>query len=133
MPPEAESPPAVVEGPRSRFATPAIRVRTSMPVPAGVGREVFFTDFAFALAFFFVAVAPVLAAAFRVAFLPAAFFAVPFLAGLLRDDFWLTFLLDFLPELLPELLAAFVFLPEARAAMLEFPSRCWFFGLRGRA
>ena len=129
MPPEAESPPAVVEGPRSRFATPAIRVCTSMPVPAGTGREAFFTDFAFELAFFFVAFAPVFAAAFFVAFLPAAFFAVPFLAGLFRVGF----LLDFLLELLLEFLAAFDFLPEVRAAMLDFPSRSWFFDVRARA
>lgn len=36
MPPEADSPPAVVLGPSSRWATPRMRVRTSSPVPAGV-------------------------------------------------------------------------------------------------
>ena len=112
MPPEAELPPPVVEGPRSRFATPAIRVRTSMPVPAGAGRAAFFTDFAVELAFFFVA------------FFADFFFVVlaaAFLAGLFLADFF------------AELLAAFDFLPDLRAAMLDFPSRSWFFDLRAAA
>jgi hypothetical protein len=30
-------------------------------------------------------------------------------------------------------LAAFDFLPDVRAAMLDFPSRSWLFGVRARA
>ena len=115
MPPEAETPPDVVEGPRSRFATPAIRVRTSIPELAGTGRA----------AFFFVAFAPGFDAAFFFVVLPLAFFAGLFFAGLFLVAVLVAFLVDFL--------AAFDFLPEVRAAMLDFPSRSWFFDVRARA
>ena len=39
MPPEAETPPDVVEGPRSRFATPAIRVRTIAELREQAGED----------------------------------------------------------------------------------------------
>ena len=129
MPPEAETPPDVVEGPRSRFEMPLRRVCTSTPKPAGAGLAGAFTgrdleaDFAFvvlrgAAAFFFVPFALDFAEAFFAElFLREVFFVEPFFAEL----FFVA------------LLADFAFLPEARAAILDFPSRSWLFDVRERA
>lgn len=127
MPPEAELPPEVVEGPRSRFEMPTSRVCTRVPEPAGAvvagraaaffaGRALEVVDLrgaaAFAVAFFFVPFALAFGADFLLVDFPAAFFAELFFV---------------------DLLAAFDFLPEARAAILDFPSRSWWFDVRARA
>ena len=84
MPPEADSPWAVVVGPSRRFATPSRRVCTSSPVPAGTGRGF---EAGFALAFAVVAVrgaalrAVVLAAATALLLLVTALTFRPALSG----------------------------------------------------
>ena len=131
MPPEAETPPDVVEGPSSRFAMPWRRVWTRRPVPAGVGLAAALTgraleadlavvDFRGAAAFFFVVFLLDLAVAFFADFFVVDFFAEPFFAELFCFALF-------------ALLADFDFLPEARAAILDFPSRSWLFDVRERA
>lgn len=143
MPPEADSPEAVVVGPSRRLATPSRRVCTSSPVPAGAGRD-FAADFAEvalrgAAAFFFVVFAGALFAEvffganfFAVVFFATAFFAeeAGFFAGFafavaffvvpaadfLLLDFLLDFLFDFLPDVLLEPRAAIWILPFALRA-----------------
>lgn len=79
-----------------------------MPEPAGAALTGAFAAVDFrGAAFFFVPFAPALADVFFVPAFFVDFFAEPFFAEL----FFVA------------LLADFVFLPEARAAMLEFPSR----------
>ena len=135
MPPEADSPAAVVVGPSRRLATPSRRVCTSSPVPAGAGRD-FAADFAEvalrgAAAFFFVVFAGALFAEvffganfFAVVFFATAFFAeeAGFFAGFAfavaffvvpAADF---LLLDFLPDVLLEPRAAIWILPFALRA-----------------
>ena len=129
MPPEEDSPPAVVLGPSSRCATPGMRVCTSSPVPAGTDllrafavvdlREVaFFEGFADLAAFFFV---PFEAAFFVVgfAFRVVAFFALPF--GFALALAFAAFFAFFV-VVLAFLLAAFERLPDFRAAMSCPPS-----------
>jgi hypothetical protein len=128
MPPDQESPPAVVLGPSSRCATPRMRVCTSSPVPAGTDllrafavvdlREVaFFEGFADLVAFFVPFEAAFVVFAFRV----VAFFALPFGFALAFAAFFAFFVvLAFFVVVLAFLLAAFERLPDFRAAM-SFP------------
>lgn len=82
-------------------------------------------DFRGAAAFFFVAFLLDLAVAFFADFFVVDFFDELFFAEL--------FLVEPVCFALFALLADFDFLPEARAAMLDFPSRSWLFDVRERA
>lgn len=108
---------------------PTSRVCTRVPEPAGAvvtdrvaaffaGRALEVVDLrgaaAFAVAFFFVPFALAFGADFFRVDFPAAFLAELFLAGFFFAELFFV-----------DLLAAFDFLPEARAAMLDFPSRSW--------
>lgn len=132
MPPEADSPWAVVVGPSRRFATPSRRVCTSSPVPAGAGRG-FAADFVGvalrgAAAFFVVVLA---GAAFAEVFFGALFFAAAFFVVDFAADFFAGF--AFADAFFAVPAAAFfgvvfslvflllVFLFEARAAISGLP------------
>jgi len=123
MPPDAELPPEVVEGPRSRFEIPMRRVCTRAPEPAGAGvvaRAVVCAGRAFKVAF---------ALAFDFVDLrgASAFFLEPFALDFGAAFFFVDFPTAFFAELflVEPFFAELFFLPEARAAMLDFPSRSW--------
>ena len=117
-PPDADTPPDVAAGARSRFETVWTLVRTRSPDEAGTGfdRVAFF----FARAFFFAGLATDFRAALRVVFRAVLFFEGFFLAA-----FFLLFLADFLAAFFAGFRADFfaVFRAFLRAAMWCFSRR----------